>query len=212
MRILIEVGTDIVDVFPDCDVERSLARYADQVADAARELYPDADVTYRIDARCGFGIRIDGLEEADTEWLRERADEVWTDQTWVVDPRAEALGPDAVHVDGRTYRVGRAEWLVLTDTEADDMVAERIKDSLWAFRTEFLADHCSVRLNRKAIAALAKVQAELAEDANDLIQALVDVEDVISAAIAADGRGHFLASYDGHEVELKDGFFGYRIG
>jgi hypothetical protein len=210
MKITIEVGTDIVDAFPDCDVERSLSRYADQVADAARERYPDADVTYRIDTRCGFGLRIDGLD--DTEALREDADRIWTEQTWVVDPRAEALDPGAVHVDGRTYRVGRAEWLVLTDDEADEMAAERIVDTLWAFRPEFLANHMPRNINQRAIEALGEIQEKLCKDANCLIEALIDVDDVVRDAIGTDGRGHFLAGYDGHEVELRDGFFAYRVG
>jgi hypothetical protein len=194
----------------ECDVSRSLVRYAEQVADAARTLYPDADVSYRIDTRTGFGVRIDGLE--DTESLRAEADRIWEEQTWLVDPRAEALGDGARHQQGRLYTLGRECWLVLTDDEADEMAAERIVDTLWAFKTEFLAGYCSVTLNRRAVAALAKMQSELCEDANDLIKALVDVEDVISAAIAADGRGHFLAGYDGHEVELDGGFYGYRVG
>jgi hypothetical protein len=119
MRIQIEVGLDIVDVFPDCDVERSLARYADAVADAARELYPEADVTWRIDTRCGFGVRIDGID--DTETLRAEADRIWTDQTWVVDPRAEALaahtGDEVTHDDGHTYTAGGQTWLVVTESE-----------------------------------------------------------------------------------------------
>ena len=210
MKIMIEVGTDTVDVFPSVDVERSLANYADAVADAARTLYPAADVTWKIDTRCGFGVRIDGLD--DTEALRTEADRIWEEQTWLVDPRAEALGEGARHQQGRLYTLGRAAWLVLTDDEADDMANERIRDGLWSFRPDFLADHCSVRLNRKAIAALAKLQAELCEDAQPLIEALVDIDDVVTAAVRADGRGHWIADYDGQEVELPSGFYGYRVG
>jgi hypothetical protein len=56
------------------------------VADAARELYPETDVTWRVDTRAGFGLRIDGLD--DTEALRAEADRIWENQTWLVDPRA----------------------------------------------------------------------------------------------------------------------------
>ena len=123
MRISIECGTDIVDVFRDCDVERSLARYADAVADVAIDRWPDARVGWRIDTRTGFGIRIDGLDEADTEWLRERADDLWTDHDkWVVDPRAEALAEhleaEVTHEDGHRYRTsGGQTWLVVTESE-----------------------------------------------------------------------------------------------
>lgn len=122
MNIEIEVGLNIVDAFPDCDVSRSLARYADQVADAARERYPDAEVTYRIDTRCGFGLRIDGLGEDETAWLRERADVVWEDtDRWMIDPRAEALtahtGHEATYTRSHEYTSGRQTWLVVTESE-----------------------------------------------------------------------------------------------
>ena len=210
MRILIEVGTDVVDVFPSVDVERSLARYAAQVAEAARALHPDADVSYRIDTRTGFGVRIDGLD--DTEELRTEADRIWEKQTWLVDPRAEALGEGARHQQGRLYTLGRDCWLVLTDDEADEAADEQIREGLWAFKTEFLASHFPRSLNQRAIEALAKLQEKLCEDAQPLIEALVDIDDVVTAAIRADGRGHWIADYDGQEVELPGGFYGYRVG
>jgi hypothetical protein len=210
MKILIEVGTDIVDVFPDCDVERSLARYADQVADAARELYPEADVVWRIDTLTGFGLRIDGLD--DTETLRTEADRIWEEQTWLVDPRAEALGEGARHQQGRLYTLGRECWLVLTDDEADEAAGEEIRDGLWAFRPDFLAQFSPTTPTPRYVAALAKLQEKLCEDAQPLIEALVDIDDVVTAAIRADGRGHWIADYDGQEVELAGGFYGYRVG
>lgn len=51
------------------------------------------------------------------------------------------------------------------------------------------------------------------EDANDTIRALIDnscgLDDFVEAAISADGRGHFLNSYDSNEYEV-DGFFIYQ--
>jgi hypothetical protein len=214
MRISIECGLDIVQPFEDCDEARSLARYADAVAEAAREIYPETDVTWRVDTRAGFGLRIEGLD--DTEALRAEADRIWETQTWLVDPRAEALaahtGEAVTHEDGDRYTAGSAEWLVLTESEADETAAERIRDSLWAFRADFLADHCRVTLSRRAVEALARVQAEMCEDANDLIRALVNVDDVVRDAIGTDGRGHYLAGYDGREVPLDGGHYGYRVG
>ena len=54
------------------------------------------------------------------------------------------------------------------------------------------------------------------EDANDALTALIEagsgMEDFIDAAINADGRGHFLASYDGEEIESDcRNVFAYRI-
>lgn len=40
---------------------------------------------------------------------------------------------------------------------------------------------------------------------------LVDVDKVVDEAINWDGLGHFLASYDGEEIELDNDLFAYRV-
>jgi len=136
-----------------------------------------------------------------------------------VDPRARAL---ARHLDCSTddvsegyrdgvFEHGRSDYLVLTDEEADDLVRERIEESLWAFNAEFIASHTKPRLAGPAVKALREVQEKLCERANDLVLALIDDFDrFVQDAIGADGRGHFLAQHDGHENEIKvDGTFYY---
>ena len=50
--------------------------------------------------------------------------------------------------------------------------------------------------------ALESVQSSKAEGANGLVRALIsDLDGFIEDAICEDGRGHFLASYDGDENE-----------
>ena len=39
----------------------------------------------------------------------------------------------------------------------------------------------------------------------------LDMKTIAEEAAYWDGRGHFLASYDGDELELPDGYYGYRI-
>ena len=39
----------------------------------------------------------------------------------------------------------------------------------------------------------------------------LDTQMITDEAIEEDGRGHFLASYDGEELELPGDFFGYRV-
>lgn len=113
--------------------------------------------------------------------------------------------------DESLFESGSREYLVLTDEEADERAADYIKQSLWAFNPEFIASHTSVDLSKRAIMALAKMQSELCEDANDLVEALIsDLDEFIKDAIGADGRGHFLNTYDGYENEEGD-FFIYRI-
>lgn len=55
------------------------------------------------------------------------------------------------------------------------------------------------------------MQADLCENANPLVMALIDdINDFIYDAIIADGRGHFLSWYDGKEHEQNE-FYIYRI-
>lgn len=112
------------------------------------------------------------------------------------------------------------EWLVLTDEEADEKTAEEIKEMLWAFRPEFIIEHMeqmenfSTTLRCRIIKSIEKIQVNLCEDAKPIIYALVGGEDgidnFISDAIDADGRGHFLSYYDGEEKKTEN-FFVYRL-
>lgn len=105
-----------------------------------------------------------------------------------------------------TYKYGRREYLVLTDSEADAMCASQIKDSAWAFNPEFLRAHMTKGVTVKALQA---IQADC-EDCNDVILALIkDVDHFVNDAISSDGRGHFLSQYDGEENEVGE-YFIYR--
>lgn len=42
-------------------------------------------------------------------------------------------------------------------------------------------------------------------------QVQLDVDAIVDECLSWDGRGHFLSRYDGNEVELGDGLFGYRL-
>ncbi len=82
---------------------------------------------------------------------------------------------------------------------------------MWAFNAEFIASHCKTNLDTKAVDALRGMQSELCEDANPLVEALIeDLDHFIKDAIAADGRGHFLAGYDFEENE-QDEYYIYRV-
>lgn len=113
--------------------------------------------------------------------------------------------------DPLLYALGRAEYLVLTYAEADERAREYIAESLWAFNPTFIASHSKVLHSIAAVKALGQMQAELCEDANPLVRAMIDdLEHFMDDAIKADGRGHFLAQYDGEEVEAY-GFYIYRV-
>jgi hypothetical protein len=112
-----------------------------------------------------------------------------------------------------SHQQGGATALVLTDEEADEAAYEYIADSLWAFNPSFLASETD--LPKEVFQAIADNDKH--ESNNEAIRAIIDAtcgfESFAGAAISADGRGHFLAAYDGdensHEIEGKT-FFIYQ--
>jgi len=95
-------------------------------------------------------------------------------------------------------------YMILTDEEADQKVEDHIRDTLWAFNSGFLVSHTDVD-----ITVIEKLQS-LYEDSNEAIFSLIkDFDHFVDDAILSDGRGHFLASYDGAEEEYLNHFI-YR--
>lgn len=87
------------------------------------------------------------------------------------------VDPEDIEEDyGETYSLGRQQYLVLTDDEADDM---------WDEEIERYIDDC--------------ILPELPEQ----YQSYFNRESFREAA-QMDGRGHILASYDGDEHETED--------
>lgn len=106
------------------------------------------------------------------------------------------------------------DYLVLTDEEADEKAKEYIVDSLWAFNASFVASE--IDLDEEVIQAIH--DNGKCEGNNDtiynLINKLGDIDNFVDSAIKADGRGHFMSSYDGNEnEEAVNGttYFIYRI-
>jgi hypothetical protein len=92
--------------------------------------------------------------------------------------------------------VSMDDYLVYTDDEADEAVYNYIDESVCFFRSDFIASHAEVDEE-----VIKKLQ-ELHENSNKAIRSLIlDFDHFVSDAICADGRGHFLASYDHEENE-----------
>ena len=92
--------------------------------------------------------------------------------------------------------VSMDDYLVYTDDEADEAVHNYIKESVCFFRSDFIAAHAEVDEE-----VIKKLQ-ELHENSNKAIRSLIkDFDHFVSDAVCADGRGHFLSSYDGEENE-----------
>jgi hypothetical protein len=93
------------------------------------------------------------------------------------------------------------EYMVCTDETANGACKGQILSSLWAFNADFLSGVTG--LDSQVFSKLSA----LCEDANDAVSALVKstcgIDYLVEQAIAADGRGHVLSSYDGEENEYR---------
>ena len=131
---------------------------------------------------------------------------------------AEYLGEPVENLrnngDNYVQVVDGFEYLVLTEYEADEVAAAYIADSIWAFNAEFILETCGLDSASNVARSLRQIQKDSCEGCNDFISALVDgtcgIDEFVQAAIDADGRGHFLSSYDGEEGE-QDGYFIYIV-
>lgn len=92
------------------------------------------------------------------------------------------------------------EWLVCSNELAEQHAKAEIMANLWAFRSEYLAGMTGLPQE-----AFSTMQEKLCEDCNDAVLAMIratcGIDRFVEEAIAADGRGQFIASYDGEEVE-----------
>ena len=93
------------------------------------------------------------------------------------------------------------EYLVCSDELADNHVKGQILESLWAFNSDFLSNITGLDLE------VFEKLAGLSEAANEAVKVLVKstcgLDYLVEQAVAADGRGNFLASYDAEELEFK---------
>jgi transcriptional regulator with XRE-family HTH domain len=110
-----------------------------------------------------------------------------------------------------------AEYMVLTEEQADARAKEEILESLWAFNADFVIRHCKNYDDMdqyefdSAVKSLRYAQENCCENANGLVFALIDdIDEFVEDAIDADGRGNFISHYDGVENE-QDGFYIYRV-
>ncbi len=104
---------------------------------------------------------------------------------------------DYKHYGLNVYEVGNKTYALGTENQVDDAARLYIKDSLWAFNARFLENY--IELPEHAI----KHMQGLCEDCNDALLKLVGerFEQLCDAAIASDGVGHYLSSYDGETCD-----------
>ena len=129
---------------------------------------------------------------------------------------------DSYYSEYRFYVCGD-EYLVMDDDRAYTTAFQEISQSLWAFNADFILDHLKddIKCGDNPVdlgelkACIELVQEKLCEGANAIIHALIDdLNDFVDDAIAADGRGNFISSYNCEEHEVTvDGetYYIYRL-
>ena len=121
----------------------------------------------------------------------------------------EVLATDIIETSDNTFEIDGYEYLVLNEEEREEEVTENIKENLWAFNTSFLADQ--TELDEVIFIALADKYDENGNEAVlKLIEITCGIEEFVNESVNADGYGHFLAHYDGEELELENNLYAYR--
>lgn len=105
------------------------------------------------------------------------------------------------------------KYVIHTDAGANAALKENIADRLWAFRAGFLAD-CT-DLPEEVFKTMLET---MCENANPAVRRIVDatcgLNYIVKTAESIDGRGAYLAEYDGNEIEILvrgKPYFVYRI-
>lgn len=132
---------------------------------------------------------------------------------------AEFLGCNAEgiivsNLDNRVFELGNEEYLVITAEEAGEEVTSQIEESIWAFNAKFILDKCGIDYNESVISSLQEIQNRCCESCNPFFLSLIKntcgIDSFVQEAISCDGRGHFLASYDGKENKAGC-YYVYRL-
>jgi hypothetical protein len=111
------------------------------------------------------------------------------------------------------YQCGETHYYVLSDREANSKAYDSIMESMWAFKPSFILSQANLPENSLEII---EGITGWAEHANEIISRLIENKDkFVRDAIRSDGRGQFIAQYDGKEEAIqydKKWLFIYKIG
>lgn len=116
--------------------------------------------------------------------------------------RDEWLGLPIVFIDDVRYMVAENE------QKAFEACCEYVEDNLCYFCPEFLAEQTELPI--EIFEALASKDFHDNSVYKSLIEHVTTIENFTQAAIDADGRGHFLNSWDGSELEIGE-YLLYRL-
>lgn len=119
---------------------------------------------------------------------------------------------DDVIIKDKAISSGNSEWVVFSDRDADRSVYEFIKESLWSFRPKFISEMTGYD-NDEVITLLTENEFEDGK-LIEIVEHSCGLDNFVNEAIKADGRGHFLSTYDGQETEIRvngEYYYVYRV-
>jgi len=135
---------------------------------------------------------INELDLMKAHWNNYKED--YTTEAIVLSAHLDWKGVD---LDEAESHIDDQDYLVLTDEQADEAVREYIEETVWAFNPSFLSAHTGV--DEEIFEALA----DRCESNNESFKRMIkNFDEFVEDAVACDGRGHFLAGYDGNENEI----------
>lgn len=120
---------------------------------------------------------------------------------------------DIVDLSDDTYQICGREYLIIDDDTANEKCKDYIQDNLWTFYPHFLSSETG--FSEEIFEAI--ICTDVEKDKNDAIYALIEsgcgIDNFVESAIRSEGRGHFLSSYNGYEIELntEETLYAYRL-
>lgn len=103
-------------------------------------------------------------------------------------------------------RLASGSYLIAKDKEAaEDAARDYIENCVWSFNASFLAQMTGIDMS--VFETMQPKCEDAQEGVESIIEATCGMDAFVDAAIQADGLGHFLASYDGAEIEAGE----YRV-
>jgi len=119
---------------------------------------------------------------------------------------------DRVEFDKKGYtsrtayiKIDGTEYMIATDEGADAYARGYIEETLWSFNADFIIEHSEVLDYDEGSIEILKAIQSRGEGGNAAVVRLIsDMNEFVGDAIGADGRGHYMSSYDGDEHTLDE--------
>jgi len=132
-----------------------------------------------------------------------------TNKNTILRRLAESIGETPPNIEPN-------DWAIYSDSGADMACKDYIEETIGYFNASFLAN--VTKLPEEVFVSIQEhhtSETTINESIMAIVRATCGLDRLVEQAIKTDGRGHFLSSWDGEEIELGeiDGkeYFAYRI-